>query len=72
MSSESFPIKEKRIRIRFPFCRRCVIMHGYRVQCASARAQEEPSPSNHSISGYSEVGIAPGLGEYAQPDRITQ
>ena len=37
MSSESFPIKEKRIRIRFPFCRRCVIMHGYRVQCASAR-----------------------------------
>ena len=36
MSSESFPIKEKRIRIRFPFCRRCVIMHRYRVQCASA------------------------------------
>ena len=37
MSSESFPGKEKRIRIRFPFCRQCVIMHGYRVQCASAR-----------------------------------
>ena len=37
MSSESFPGKEKRIRIRFPFCRQCVIMHEYRVQCASAR-----------------------------------
>ena len=54
MSSESFPIKEKRIRIRFPFCRRCVIMHGYRVQCASARCFGRIHP--HQIIQY--PGIA--------------
>ena len=54
MSSESFPIKEKRIRIRFPFCRRCVIMHGYRVQCASARCFGRSHP--HQIIQY--PGIA--------------
>ena len=54
MSSESFPIKEKQIRIRFPFCRRCVIMHGYRVQCASARCFGRIHP--HQIIQY--PGIA--------------
>ena len=60
MSSESFPnkengpSKEKRIRIRFPFCRRCVIMHGYRVQCASARCFGRIHP--HQIIQY--PGIA--------------
>ena len=54
MSSESFPSKEKRIRIRFPFCRRCVIMHGYRVQCASARCFGRIHP--HQIIPY--PGIA--------------
>ena len=54
MSSESFPSKEKRIRIHFPFCRRCVIMHGYRVQCASARRFGRIHP--HQIIQY--PGIA--------------
>lgn len=54
MSSESFPIKEKRIRIRFPFCRRCVIMHGYRVQCASARCSGGAIPIK---SFHIEVGM---------------
>ena len=54
MSSESFPSKEKRIRIRFPFCRRCVIMHGYRVQCTSARCFGRIHP--HQIIQY--PGIA--------------
>ena len=54
MPSESFPRKEKRIRIRFPFCRRCVIMHGYRVQCASARCFGRIHP--HQIIQY--PGIA--------------
>ena len=54
MSSESFPIKEKQIRIRFPFCRRCVIMHGYRVPCASARCFGRSHP--HQIIQY--PGIA--------------
>ena len=54
MSSESFPSKEKRIRIHFPFCRRCVIMHGYRVQCASARCFGRIHP--HQIIQY--PGIA--------------
>ena len=41
------------------------VCYNARVSCAmrvGALLREDPSPSNHSISGYSEVGIAPGLG----------
>ena len=41
------------------------VCYNARVSCAmrvGALLREDPSPSNHSISGYSEVGIALDLG----------